>query len=291
MRQFIRLSFTVVILTVLGALPALAEDAAPVPVELSLSFDVLEPGQFGTVIVAGWDVASASGVFDGRPVYFHRAGESLVGLIAASLGIDPNNQFLDVEVTLSSGEALTYHLPVKIGWDAYGSQNITLPSSMGYLLDPALNDAETKLLQGIYSRNTPMRYWDGPLAMPVKDQITSPFGVFRVYNNSLTGRHTGQDIRAAKSTPVYASAPGIVVLAESLDIRGNTVIIDHGWGVFTSYCHFSEILVEPGQSVQTGDLLGMSGNTGRSAGPHLHWELAVAGTWVDPLVWNQPPIP
>lgn len=291
MTKSIRLTFTIIILTLLCTLPALAEDTAPVPVELALGFDVLEPGQFGSVIVTGWDVASATGSFDGRPVHFHREGESLIGFIAASLGLDPNDQQLDTEVTLYSGETLTYHLPVKIGWDAYGKQNITLPSNLGYLLDPELNDAETQLLKNIYSRNTPKRHWDGPLALPIQGPTISPFGVFRVYNETFTGRHTGQDIRASEGTPVYASAAGEVVLAEELSIRGNMVIIDHGWSLFTGYCHFSELLVEPGQIVQKGDLIGKSGNTGRSTGPHLHWEFAVAGTWVDPLVWNEPVMP
>ncbi len=272
--------------------PALAEDAVPVPVDVSLAFDRIEPGQFGMVLVTGWDVASAEGTFDGRPVSFQRQGESLVGFLAASLGIDRSNQFVDIRVTLYSGEVLDYHLPIAIGWDQYGRQEIKIPSSLGYLLEPEVNDTETTLLMQIYGQSTPQRYWDGALEMPLNGTTTSPFGALRSYNGGVfIGRHTGQDLFARASTPVKASAPGRVVLAEELDIHGKMVIVDHGWGVFTGYCHFSEIQVQPGQMVHTGDVLGLSGNTGRSSGPHLHWELAVGGTWVDPLSWTPPPLP
>lgn len=292
MKSFIRLSFILVLILLYCTAPTLADDVAPVPVELAFNFDEIVPGRLGMVMVTGWDVASATGMFDGRPVYFHRDGESLVALIAASLEIEREGQYLDASITLYSGEVVNYHLPVKIAWAGYGKQTINIPSNLGYLLEPAINDTETQLLLRVYSQNSPQRFWDGQLELPVDGTTTSPFGVYRSYNDgTLTARHTGQDLRAPVGTPVHASAPGRVVLAESLDVRGNTVIIDHGWGVLTGYSHFSEILVEPGQMVQAGEIIGMSGNTGRSTGPHLHWELAVGGTWVDPLVWVMPEMP
>ena len=275
----------------LCASPALAEDVTPVALELSFNFARLAPGQTGMVMVTGWDVASADGAFDSRPVYFHRVGESLVALIAASLEIERQGQFLDATVYLYSGDVVNYHLPVEIAWAGFGRQDIHLPGNLDCLLDPALNDAETELLMGIYGQDTPQRFWDGPLQLPVSGATTSPFGVYRVYNERFRARHSGQDIRAPLGTPVSASAGGRVALAETLDIRGKTVVIDHGWGVFTGYSHFSEILVRPGQLVQAGETIGLSGNTGRATGPHLHWELAVDGTWVDPLGLTPPALP
>lgn len=281
----------VICLMALCAAPALAEDVTPVAVELSFNFDRLAPGTAGMVMVTGWDVASAEATFDGRPVTFQREGESLIAFIAASLEIGRVDEYLDATVRLHSGGEVNYHLPVDVAWADWGQQNISLPSNLGYLLDPAINDAETTLLQNIYSRITPQRYWDGPFALPLYGATTSPFGVYRVYNGSFTSRHTGQDIRAVTGTPIYASAGGRVVLAERLDIRGNMVIIDHGWGVFTGYCHLSEITVKPGQLLEAGQPIGLSGNTGRSTGPHLHWEMAVGGAWIDPLSWTEPALP
>jgi murein DD-endopeptidase MepM/ murein hydrolase activator NlpD len=78
-----------------------------------------------------------------------------------------------------------------------------------------------------------------------------------------------------------ASAAGRVAFAGRLDIRGNHVIIDHGFGVFTGYSHMSQVNVTRGQLVTRGQILGLSGNSGRSSGPHLHWEVTVNGDWVD----------
>jgi murein DD-endopeptidase MepM/ murein hydrolase activator NlpD len=90
---------------------------------------------------------------------------------------------------------------------------------------------------------------------------------------------------------VQASAAGRVVATRLFNIRGNVVILDHGRGVFTLYCHLSKFNVEEGQIVDVGDVLGYSGNTGRSLGPHVHWELAVGGVTVNPLAWVDDEIP
>ncbi|MCZ7546882.1 MAG: hypothetical protein M5R40_26680 [Anaerolineae bacterium] len=156
----------VICLMALCAAPALAEDVTPVAVELSFNFDRLAPGTAGMVMVTGWDVASAEATFDGRPVTFQREGESLIAFIAASLEIGRVDEYLDATVRLHSGGEVNYHLPVDVAWADWGQQNISLPSNLGYLLDPAINDAETTLLQNIYSRITPQRYWDGPFALP-----------------------------------------------------------------------------------------------------------------------------
>ena len=96
---------------------------------------------------------------------------------------------------------------------------------------------------------------------------------------------------AGIGTPVHASAPGRVAAVMQLKVRGNVVIIDHGRGVFTMYCHLSRTVVKEGQMVDVGDVVAYSGNTGRSEGPHIHWELAVGGITVDPLPWAQQAIP
>jgi murein DD-endopeptidase MepM/ murein hydrolase activator NlpD len=84
---------------------------------------------------------------------------------------------------------------------------------------------------------------------------------------------------------IYAPAAGKVVLAEELTIKGKAILIDHGWGVFSGYWHMSEFDVSVGDFVQSGDLLGQIGNTGRSAGPHLHFEIDISGTPVNPMSW------
>jgi murein DD-endopeptidase MepM/ murein hydrolase activator NlpD len=76
-----------------------------------------------------------------------------------------------------------------------------------------------------------------------------------------------------------------------LTVRGNATYIDHGWGVYTGYLHQSQLLVQAGDRVETGQLIGMVGNTGRATGPHLHWEVWVGGVPVQPLEWTSQSYP
>ncbi len=92
-------------------------------------------------------------------------------------------------------------------------------------------------------------------------------------------------MRAEEGRPVLAVADGRVALAEPLLVRGNAVILDHGWGVFSNYFHLSQIEVEIGELVSAGQLIGLAGDTGLSTASHLHWELRVGGVGVDPLPW------
>ena len=116
--------------------------------------------------------------------------------------------------------------------------------------------------------------------------MTAPFGIRRSYGGGpATSYHGGVDYSVPEGTPVYVPAPGMVVLAEPLQVRGNAVIVDHGRGVMSAYWHLSEIGVTARQLVHTGDLLGAVGTTGLSTGAHLHWEIRVMGVQVDPLQW------
>jgi murein DD-endopeptidase MepM/ murein hydrolase activator NlpD len=84
---------------------------------------------------------------------------------------------------------------------------------------------------------------------------------------------------------IFAPAPGIVVYSGEMTVRGKATMINHGWGVYTAYLHQSEIFVKAGEQVETKQLIGLIGNTGRVEGPHLHWEVIVGGIPVDPLEW------
>ncbi|HWQ28535.1 MAG TPA: M23 family metallopeptidase, partial [Dehalococcoidia bacterium] len=102
----------------------------------------------------------------------------------------------------------------------------------------------------------------------------------------VTDYHHGTDFLAQEGDPVYASADGVVAFAGPLSVRGNSVIIDHGMGVFSAYHHLSQIDVTRGQAVVAGQQVGRAGSTGLATGPHLHWEIAVRGVNVDPVLWT-----
>lgn len=123
--------------------------------------------------------------------------------------------------------------------------------------------------------------WDGRFTWPRPHRVTSPFGQRRVFNGELRSRHWGLDLAGPEGAPVRAAARGRVVLAHHLYYAGNTVFLDHGHGVFTGYSHLSEIDVGVGDTVESGQVVGEVGATGRVTGPHLHWTLRVGGVRLD----------
>jgi murein DD-endopeptidase MepM/ murein hydrolase activator NlpD len=142
---------------------------------------------------------------------------------------------------------------------------------------------EARAMAEAFAILTRERLWHGPFAAPVPGAATSSFGRLTVTNGQPGGRHQGTDFRATTGTTVRAPNAGRIVMARNLYFAGNTVIIDHGLGVFSLLAHLSRIDVEPGASVARGDVLGESGATGRVTGPHLHWAVRLGEMSVDPL--------
>ncbi len=135
----------------------------------------------------------------------------------------------------------------------------------------------------IYNTITPKNYVNSPFIVPMQSKITSDFGKARVYNDRLKGYHSGTDFRAKIGTPVIASNDGVVVLAKERFYAGNSIIIDHGEGIYTCYYHLSAFKVKKGDKVRKAQVIGLSGDTGRITGPHLHFSARVGGIQVDPL--------
>ena len=146
---------------------------------------------------------------------------------------------------------------------------------------------EAQKLKAIYAAGNIARLWERGYQLPIASKITSFYGNRRVFNGQLKSYHNGVDFRAPIGTPVFASNSGIVKLAENLFYSGNVVIIDHGTKIFTIYAHMSKIKVTAGQQIVKGQLIGLTGATGRVSGPHLHWGVKVNGVAVDPMQFVQ----
>jgi len=143
---------------------------------------------------------------------------------------------------------------------------------------------EAQRLREIYATITPDKLWQGPFRVPLTGRTSGAnFGRRRILNGEPSSPHTGVDFPAPTGTPVHAAQAGRVVLAEPLYFGGNSVLIDHGWGIYTLYCHLSVISVKMGDALSAGTLVGKVGATGRVTGPHLHWGLDIAGARVNAL--------
>lgn len=221
---------------------------------------------------------------------------------------DPQRLFALIPVPALLGPGafpltLTYQasngLPVSRTWQVnvldggYITQQIVLPPEKGGLLDPAVVQAEYERMVSLWMQVTPELRWRTTFTRPisVEYETTSPYGTRRTYNDGTNiSYHAGQDFGAPEGVPILAPAPGTVVLAEPLTVRGGAVLIDHGAGIFTGYWHMSQIDAQVGQQVNSGDVLGLVGTTGLSTGAHLHWEMLVYGIAVDPMQFIDSPL-
>ncbi|MFN8419648.1 MAG: LysM peptidoglycan-binding domain-containing protein [Anaerolineae bacterium] len=209
---------------------------------------------------------------------------------AVVFGIDSLAKAGVYPITLDATDAdnqrysITRFVEVRDG--GYPYEDLILAPELGDLIDPAITQPELDRILQIVTKFTPQRYFAGPMGLPCSAAVTSQFGTRRSYNGSdYSFVHTGTDFAASPGSPIVAPAAGIVVLAEPLNVRGNAVIIDHGWGVYTGYWHQSEVYVKVGDHVDQGQTIGTVGSTGRVTGAHLHWELYIYGVSVDPLQW------
>lgn len=133
--------------------------------------------------------------------------------------------------------------------------------------------------------SVPEKLWEDEFIMPATARITTEYGEKRYVNNALTSyRHSGIDIAAKKGTEVLATNSGKVVLAMNLIVSGNTVVVDHGLNLFSAYKHLDYMNVSAGEYVDKGHILGVVGTTGFSTGPHLHFEISINNTTLDPQI-------
>jgi len=144
---------------------------------------------------------------------------------------------------------------------------------------------EASIIKAAKNINSFSNYFVLPMEMPTKGIESSEFGVRRFINGTPRNRHTGLDIAAPEGTDVYAPLDGIVLLSEEFFYRGNIIYIDHGNGLISSFSHLQKSLVKKNRKVKAGDLIGKVGKTGRVTGPHLHWEVSILGTAIDPKLF------
>jgi peptidase M23-like protein len=151
--------------------------------------------------------------------------------------------------------------------------------------------ADKEVKKTVLSSQTPDRLWQGDFVAPVSSPISDAFGTERVFNGEVKSRHLGLDFAAPAGTPVHAINDGTVILAQSLYFEGGFVVIDHGQGLLSLYLHLSDFKVKEGDKVKTGQLIALSGGSGRATGPHLHLAVRWQNVYLNPAVLLQLQLP
>lgn len=247
----------------------------------------VQPGDVLTALVtAPPDVVSVSASWHDASVPFARLADgrwhALVGVdIDAALGPAP----LRLSASRKAGAGLALVHTIDIVAKPFRTRRIRVNPKFVNPPKSALPRIadDNKRLQAIFAAPLAERLWTVGAVRPVEGVAVSGFGVRSVLNGQPRGPHTGLDLAAGTGTPVYAPTPGLVVAAREFYYSGNTVILDHGDGLFSTMAHLSAFDVAEGQRVAQGALLGKVGATGRVTGPHLHWAVRLHGARVDPL--------
>lgn len=217
---------------------------------------------------------------DGKNENLHRA---LIGIDLEKLS---GEYKLSVSGKLKSGEAVSCETNTSVRAGHFAIEKLQVNPKF---VEPSPEDAkraeeEQRHLRELFASATPERLWQGSFRMPLAGvRNGTNFGRRRVLNGKPGSPHSGLDLAAGAGTPVHAAQRGRVVLAGELFFAGNTVILDHGLGIYTFYGHLESISVSLNDVVEPGAVLGRVGSTGRATGPHLHWGLYVESARVNPL--------
>jgi murein DD-endopeptidase MepM/ murein hydrolase activator NlpD len=273
-------------LLVVCAWPAAGGQTPGEALTVSYGASAVSPGDLVliTVTAASADAAPEGEAF-GRPVTFWAGDTPHVWHAFVAVALDTPAGTHDVVVR--TGGAVANAAEGRVGLQVADKQFETrqLRVASQFVNPPAAEsrriERDARRLAEVFTRTTD-RAWRGPFAPPVPGRSTSSFGRLSMMNGEPRGRHLGADFSARTGTPVRAPNAGRVALAEDLFLSGNTVIVDHGGGLFSLVAHLSRIDVKEGEMVSRGDVLGASGATGRVTGPHVHWAVRLGPISVDP---------
>jgi murein DD-endopeptidase MepM/ murein hydrolase activator NlpD len=229
----------------------------------------------------------ASVAYGGQIFTLLREGDRLFAILAVEALAPPGPAPLVISVADTEGrQTFRHETIVSVIDSAWGTEVVQLDENNQALLDPDVIGEDVKIREMVQRGLTPERHWSGLFDQPATGVITSNFGLLRSYNfQQPTEYHSGLDFAGDNGDPVLAPNAGVVAWVGRTQRRGNSLIIDHGGGVYSGYYHLSEVLVTEDTVVTTGDPLGRIGATGLATGPHLHWEIVVHGIAVNPVQW------
>jgi murein DD-endopeptidase MepM/ murein hydrolase activator NlpD len=272
-------------LTVLGVIIAIAavntargsESSPKLPRESHV------PGGVYILTIPGAAEKRPAVSFDGQPAMVLRDGDRWRAVVGIPLSTKPGT----AAVSVTEGDGTERRVEFEVKPKKYAEQRLKVEPRVVDLspTDLARTERERPVIQEALATFSDIAPTTLRFQQPVPGRRSSSYGLRRLFNDQPRNPHTGMDIAAPTGTPIKAPADGRVVQTGDFFFNGNTVLVDHGQGLVTMYCHLSAIDVKPGDAVKTGDVLGKVGATGRVTGPHLHWGVTLNRTMVDPALF------
>ena len=256
------------------------------PLQFQIVTDEIYPGD---LIIIKADYAAASDTLAAESTLFNHATfypyeEGYAALIPTNCYDLPSDYTITLKAMNTEGSVITQEdYNIKLLEKEFEVQYLTATTSM-----TSINTADNAAHDQVYfdeSKRSPIpeKLWEGLFIQPAEGRISTEYGVIRYTNdNPKPRRHYGIDFANKTGTPIAASNTGVVKLSMELITTGNTIVIDHGMGLYTTYMHMDSLLVEQGQSVTKGDMIGTIGTTGYSTGPHLHFSVWKDGVFLNP---------
>ncbi|VAW34718.1 Phage lysin, 1,4-beta-N-acetylmuramidase or lysozyme  len=263
-------------------------DAPPI-ITLSRA-ETTQGGITGMELTLPSGITPVSGSFAERKVSFFKGTEAenettYHALLGADLTDRPALRLLSLRLAEGPRQK-SYYYSIAIEGGDFTVDRLTLPPEMvnpGAKALRRIRRERKSVAKATEPKGAAGRLWEDPFIMPVSGKVTSSFGRRRILNGQERSPHSGVDIRTPRGRRIHASNRGRVAFTGYLYYTGKTVILDHGQGLYTSYCHLSKIMVKRGDPVARGKVVGLAGSTGRSTGPHLHWSAKLNGARVNPL--------
>jgi murein DD-endopeptidase MepM/ murein hydrolase activator NlpD len=238
----------------------------------------------GGVAIIPTGAAAVSAKFrDDRVMLAEHEGEQYA-IVGIPLSVKPGSETLSLTMLDGSLSTLSFSVQDK----HYTEQRLTITNQRQ--VNPN-NDDMVRINRESAEMGAAFSSWDETQApvmqmrAPVDGVRSSSFGLKRFFNDQPRAPHSGMDIAAAEGTPIFSPAPGVVRATGNYFFNGNTIILDHGHGLITLYCHMNTIDVAVGDKIETGEQIGKVGQTGRVTGPHLHWSINLNNVRVDPALF------
>ena len=244
-------------------------------------------GGLTEIHVGGKNLAAVEGRLHTAPIPFYPAGtNSFAAIIGADVDAKPGLSKLVLKASNRAGASVDRVIPFKVKARAFRTESFNVPPGFDEVSPETVEEIRRE--QAAFARafevSAPERLWEAPFERPVPQEASaSSFGSRRVINGTPRAPHSGTDMSAPMGTEVLAANHGRVVLVGNFFFAGGSIVLDHGGGLFTMYFHLSEFKVDEGALVRRGDVIALSGSSGRVTGPHLHWGARLLNARIDPL--------